>query len=314
MAKPNSPSPHLILQTLKNRWRLVLSWTLFFLVLAGGLFWLGHEDKRIRPAIPPTVNDNTITFSSRPDGIRTEAVDAAGVVETGYPGRLVWAEDRTSRIRSPFNGRIVRGLVKVGDRVQAGQPLAEIQSSDYARAEADYQLADANLQRAATLYQAGIVSKRELQVAEGEYRRAKAEFMRSQPAGAEPSLSAAGAYFLLRSPISGVVAEMSINPGQEIRADQDSVAPLFLVTDPAQLWIWIDLGELDLQQLQPFRLPFAVTISSIAFRDQGFRGEVVQFRSHSIPQRALFGSGASFKIRPDNSREKCMSPSVFQLG
>ena len=110
MAKPNSPSPHLILQTLKNRWRLVLSWTLFFLVLAGGLFWLGHEDKRIRPAIPPTVNDNTITFSSRPDGIRTEAVDAAGVVETGYPGRLVWAEDRTSRIRSPFNGRIVRGL------------------------------------------------------------------------------------------------------------------------------------------------------------------------------------------------------------
>ena len=110
-------------------------------MLAGGLFWLGHEDKRIRPAIPPTVNDNTITFSSRPDGIRTEAVDAAGVVETGYPGRLVWAEDRTSRIRSPFNGRVVRGLVKVGDRVQAGQPLAEIQSSDYARAEADYQLA-----------------------------------------------------------------------------------------------------------------------------------------------------------------------------
>ena len=288
MVQPNLPSSIPILQTLRSRWRLVLSWALFFLVLVGSLVWLGHEDKRIRPAIPPTVNDSTITFSSRPDGIRTEAVDAAGAVETGYPGRLVWAEDRTSRIRSPFNGRIVRGLVKVGDRVQAGQPLAEIQSSDYARAEADYQLADANLQRAGTLYQAGILSKRELQLAEGEYRRAKAEFMRSQPAGTESSFSAAGGNFLLRSPINGVVAEMSINPGQEIRADQDSAAPLFLVTDPAQLWIWIDLGELDLQQLQPFRLPFAVTISSIAFRNQGFRGEVVQFSESLDPTTRTF--------------------------
>lgn len=286
--QPKSLTPQTFLQALRSRWRLTLSWTLFFLLLAGVLFWLGHEDKRVRPSIPPTVNDSTITFSSRPDGIRTEAVDAAGAVETGYPGRLVWAEDRTSRVRSPFNGRVVRGLVKVGDRVQAGQPLAEIQSSDYARAEADYQLADANLQRAGTLYQAGILSKRELQLAEGEHRRAKAEFMRAQPAGAEPSFGTAGANFLLRSPIGGVVAEMSINPGQEIRADQESAGPLFLVTDPALLWIWIDLGELDLQQLQPFRLPFAVTISSIAFRNQGFRGEVVQFSESLDPTTRTF--------------------------
>lgn len=112
--------------------------------------------------------------------------------------------------------------------------------------------------------------------------------MRAQPAGAEPSLSTAGANFLLRSPIGGVVAEMSINPGQEIRADQESAGPLFLVTDPALLLIWIDLGELDLQQLQPFRLPFAVTISSIAFRDQGFRGEVVQFSESLDPTMRTF--------------------------
>lgn len=297
MQRQRNPLSSLI-RTVFRQWKMVLSWILFVGILAGSVFWLMQDDKRARPVIPPTVRDNVITFSDRPEGIRSESVDAGGAVETGYPGRLAWAEDRTSRVRSPFTGRIVRAMVKVGDRVQPGQALAEIQSADYARAEADYQLADTNLQRANLLYRAGILSKRELQTAEGDYKRARAEFLRSQPTTPDPPTGVTDGNFVLRSPIAGVIAEMSLNPGQEIRAEQDA-EPLFLITDPAQLWVWVDLGELDMQQLQSIQIPFPVTIQSLAFPDQMFQGTVVQL------SEALHPTTRTFRLRgvvQNNSR------------
>ncbi len=286
--QPQRHPSYSLIGALLRRWKMVFSWMLFIGILAGSVFWLMHEDKRAKPVIPPTVRDNMITFSDRPEGIRSESVDAGGAVETGYPGRLAWAEDRTSRVRSPFNGRIVRAMVKVGDRVQPGQALAEIQSADYARAEADYQLADSSLQRANLLYRAGILSKRELQTAEGDYKRARAEFLRSQPTSLDPPTGVVDGNFVLRSPIAGVIAEMSLNPGQEIRAEQDTAEPLFLITDPSQLWVWVDLGELDMQQLQSIQIPFPVSIQSLAFSDHMFQGTVVQLSEALNPTTRTF--------------------------
>ena len=51
--------------------------------------------------------------------------------------------------------------------------------------------------------------------------------------------------------------DKSVNPGQEIRPDQmlanipEITAPLFVVSDPAHLWIQIDATEVDLPHLQP---------------------------------------------------------------
>lgn len=286
-ADPSSNRPPAAARSLASRWRLIVSWAVFAAVLVGGVVWLKQDDKRVKPAIPPTVNDSTITFSNRPDGIRTEPVDGASLIESGFPGRLAWAEDRTSRVRSPFTGRVVRSLVKVGDQVTAGQPLAEIQSGEYGRAEADYQLAESSLERARLLYQAGIVSKRELQITEAEHQRAKAEFLRAQPVGSGVLAGSRNGLFLLRSPITGVVVELAINPGQEIRPDQEA-PPLFLITDPSQLWVWVDLGELDIKQLQPIRVPFSVNINSMAFADRSFSGSIVQFSDFLDPVTRTF--------------------------
>jgi cobalt-zinc-cadmium efflux system membrane fusion protein len=46
------------------------------------------------------------------------------------------------------------------------------------------------------------------------------------------------------------VVERNLNPGQELRPDTVST-PLFVVTDPANLWVQIDAQEADLRDLQP---------------------------------------------------------------
>jgi membrane fusion protein, heavy metal efflux system len=57
--------------------------------------------------------------------------------------------------------------------------------------------------------------------------------------------------------VGGTVAERSLAVGQEIRPDQmlaseaQVATPLFVVTDPSRLWVWLDVSEVDLAMLKP---------------------------------------------------------------
>lgn len=276
MSTPDTPRTNSLLQSKLKRF---LPWVLFAGVLVGAILWLKRDEPIAKPTIPPTVNENVISFSGRPEGIRTESVNNVDKIDSSYPARVTWSEDKTSRVRSPFSGRIVRSLVKVGDTVRAGQPLAEIHSSEYSKAEADFEVADTALQRARILFDAGIISKRELQMAESDRKRAYAEVMRSQPVQAEAFTSSANGLYTLRAPIGGVVVEQNINPGQEYRPDQDT-PPLYVISDPNTLWVWVDLSELDIRQFKLDNKPISITAQSTAFPDQVFSGSIVQFSDY----------------------------------
>ena len=70
-------------------------------------------------------------------------------------------------------------------------------------------------------------------------------------------------FFPLTTPIGGVVVEKNINPGQEVRPDQmlanapQFFSPLFVITDPARLWVLLDVSEKDLSSIRPGK-PVAV--------------------------------------------------------
>ncbi|MEO8442158.1 MAG: efflux RND transporter periplasmic adaptor subunit, partial [Betaproteobacteria bacterium] len=63
----------------------------------------------------------------------------------------------------------------------------------------------------------------------------------------DPGASGITGGYALRSPISGIVAERSVNPGMEARPD--AASPLFVITDPAHLWVMVDLPERNLGAL-----------------------------------------------------------------
>mgnify|MGYP000861703729 FL=1 len=54
---------------------------------------------------------------------------------------------------------------------------------------------------------------------------------------------------MLSSPLAGVEVERNLNPGMEFRPEQAAL-PLFVVTDPGNLWIQLDAGEGDLVHLK----------------------------------------------------------------
>ncbi len=222
----------------------------------------GDHDKRAE-APPPRLENGRVVFSEgNPQlaALQSDTVKAGAPERLRLTGRLVWDEERTVRLYPPFAGRVARILVKPGDVVRAGQPLAVLFSPDFGQAQAearkaqtDFALAQKNLERLRDLNAAGVAARKELNAAEAEYARAEAELARAT--GRVRLYGGSGETvdqnFELRSPISGTVVERNINPGQELRPDVAAGAPaMFVVTDPARLWVQLDANERDLSRLK----------------------------------------------------------------
>ena len=225
----------------------------------------------------------TIAFpadSPQLKNIQTIKVEGPQQRELQVPGRLVWDEDRTVRIFTPFAGRVTRIIAKVGDRVNAGQAIAELTSPDFGQAQADARKAHADLAaktaqlaRMKELTDAGVAAGKDLQQATSDQQSADAEFRR---ATARLSLfgdvSKVDQRFVLKSPITGVVVERTVNPGQELRPDQPT-APQFVVTDPTSLWVQLDANEADLKNINAGTTIFLTTSQ---YPDDTFAAELRQ--------------------------------------
>ncbi len=250
----------------------------------------------------PKVSGQVIQF---PESVKTlpgivgQPVKLGGDRMLNLPGRLVWNEDKTVRVTTPFAGRVTDILVQPGATVKAGQPLATLTSPDYGLAQADARKAAADsavaaksLARQRELYSAGIVAQKELEQAQADSARAAADQQRTQAAlrmyGAAAGGDAVNQRFALRSPIEGLVVERNINPGMELRPDQAPNAPLFLITDPTTLWAQVDAAEADLGLFKP---GVTVQLTSAAYPGETFQGTVVKIADYVDP------ASRSIKVR-----------------
>jgi cobalt-zinc-cadmium efflux system membrane fusion protein len=244
------------------------------------------------PIAQPRVEKDTVVFdpaSPQLAALHMEPAQPRGETVQRFNGRLVWDEDRTVRMFSPFGGRVLSIAVRAGDRVSAGQPLAVLASpelgmaqSEARKAEQDHALAQKSLARIEELHGAGVSPAKDLQVAQAELARTAAERARTQarlklygnPGGVDQQLS-------LRSPISGVVVERNLNPGQELRPDAQGDKALFVVSDPSHLWFILDVSEKDVALVKP---GLEVRLASSALEGDPVTGRIAQVADLVDPQ------------------------------
>jgi cobalt-zinc-cadmium efflux system membrane fusion protein len=251
---------------------------------------LGCGSKKSAVAAPENkVSGDTViiaTNSPQINALTIEDVGAEPPSSLPLAGRLLWNEDATVRVFSPFAGIIRKLLVEPGAPVKRGSPLAQIQSSDFAqavaearKAEGDLRRAEQSLTRLRDLSSHGAVPRKELEASEAEQASVLAEKDRAERRLAIYGVpaSATNQDFLLPSPLDGILVERNVTPGQEVRPDQmlanapQYTVPLFVVTDPSRLWLQIDATDNDLPQLRTGR---TLTFSTRAFPGQTFTGRV----------------------------------------
>ena len=239
-----------------------------------------HTPSPAADAPGPRLDGDRIRYAASSPELTALSVAAA---EPGQPtpvrttGRLAWDEDRTARVFSPLGGRISRTIAALQERVGRGAPLAAFESADFGQAQADANRAATDLAaaertrtRLSALFEHGAAALKEVEAADADRGRAEVEKVRAEKRLAllGGKLGAVDQHFLLRSPIAGVVVDRAVNPGQEVRSDATS--PLFTVSDPSRLWVYLDLGEKDVAHVRP-GMPIAV-------RTDAYPGRVFQGR------------------------------------
>jgi len=186
---------------------------------------------------------------------------------TETTGVVDFDNDQATSVLAPFSGPVSRLLVGLGERVRMGDPLALVDSPDFAEAISTYQKALATAQtnrRLADLDKDLLehhgVAQREAAQAETDAVNAEAD--RDAALQALISLNVnpqtiedlrAGrpvrhATAVIRAPIAGTVVEKLITPGQLLSG---GTTPCFTVANLSRVWVMAQVFGSDLPAVSP---------------------------------------------------------------
>lgn len=228
----------------------------------------------------------------RPDSAQWANITLGTVTMRKFPGlvsveaQVATDDDTTTQVFSPFTGQILDIAVKAGDRVTKGQVLAKVAASEAIQSESDLMAAeitarnaDANEARQQALYNDGSVALKDWQQAQAEQAMATGaliaargklhalgfsdtqihamEGMRKNHAFAPPAE--------LTAPISGIVIQRLVGPGQFVQAGSNSA--VFAIGNLDRLWL---VGNVREEDAPLMRLGEAVDVTVPALPGRNF--------------------------------------------
>ncbi len=145
------------------------------------------------------------------------------------------------------------------------------------KAKSDFSSAEREYRRQQDLYTAHAGSQKDLETAEGNYRKAKAEHDRAQLKSTmlkSGSLDEVTQQYTLRSRIAGEIIARNVNPGAEVQGQYSGAnnpIEMFTIGELDPIWVFADVYEMDLSRIQPGA---PVAVRSPLFPDEVFRGKV----------------------------------------
>jgi cobalt-zinc-cadmium efflux system membrane fusion protein len=250
--------------------------------------------------------------------VETGIVDYSGQhQDLSLAGKIAYGEDRYSKISSPLQGRVVEVRAHLGDRVKAGAVLLVVDSPDIAQAYSEYvkehselQYATRSQELAKDLYSNKALPLKDLKQAENELVKARAEFRRAKERLLSLRVSAEElnkpldkqqitSRFEMKSPLTGIVVERMVTPGQSVGGDANQV--LFTVADLDMLQVVADVYERDLALVKEGQfakvkveaypeVDFPATVAAI--------GDIVDPASRTIKLRAWVNN-QDHRLKPE---------------
>lgn len=216
---------------------------------------------------------------------------------------------RAVPVVSLASGRVVEVRARLGDTVEKGQLLLRIQSPDISAAFSDYRkavasevLAHVQLERAKKMYEAEVLAKKDLEVAEDTEHKAVVDVentaARLRVLGLDPAQPPTGIVDVL-APVSGVITEQNITQAGGVKT-LDNSPNLFTISDLSYVWILCDVYENDLS---------AVRV-----------GDRAEIRLNAYPDRLLTGriqnisSVLDPNIRTAKVRIEVTNPGLMRIG
>ena len=208
-------------------------------------------------------------------------------VEKETVGNISFADDLSVQVFPPYQGKIIRTFVELGDKVKKGQPLYTIHSPDLIQAEsslisaaAAFQLTSKELARAKDLVASNGVSERELeqatsdqQTAEGALRAARDAVRVFGKSDTEIDQMIASRKIdpalVVPSPISGQITYFNAPPGLFVQPG--SLPAPYTVSNVSIKWMLANVIE---SEIPVFHVGQPVAVKVMAYPNREFEGKV----------------------------------------
>lgn len=299
-AEPRASVPSSELTAAARPVRRLLPWLGLALVLGGGAYYYLNHVERPAPATPSTeaalppgefrLNENEMR-ALRIEPVASREFRPERIAE----GRIAYNDDRSTPMLSPYTGRVTRAFARVGDRVEAGAPLYEIETPDVTGAANDLLGALDNVQKAnvalaqarreearqASLFSARATSQRDVEqartnaaAAESDLRSANAQAEANrdrlrvlgrtpeQVAEIERTRQVSG-LITVTAPLAGTIIQRRAGPGQWLTAGQGD--PVFTIADLSTMWLVANVREMDVPMIRVGQ-PVEVTVNALPGR------------------------------------------------
>jgi len=199
--------------------------------------------------------------------------------ELNVTGAVTADVSRSVPVISLASGRVVDIRARLGDEVKKGQLLMRVQSadisgafSDYRKAMADEVLARAQFDRTQLLYDKGAVAKKDLEVAQDTWDKAKVDVETASDHlrvlgvdGNHPS-----AVVDIFAPVTGVIIEQNVTAAAGVKT-LDNSPNLFTIADLTEIWVICDVYENDLSHV---RLGEFADVRLNAYPGRVFQGRI----------------------------------------
>ena len=197
-------------------------------------------------------------------GIEVRVAAAGALARTvRLPGEVAYNADHLAHVRPTVAGSVQQVFVSVGDRVEAGQPMAVLNSRELAAARSQYlaararlELASQNLSRDRRLLSDKVGTERAVVTSRQAFREAQIELNQAENAlhalGYSPAQIAKVAEladtdfnsYEMLAPLRGLVTRRHLTIG-ELVAPDDEDAPM-VVADLSSVWINLTVYQRDL--------------------------------------------------------------------
>jgi cobalt-zinc-cadmium efflux system membrane fusion protein len=248
---------------------------LVILAVLMGLVACSRNERDSRPEAETGKETNIVEMKAEAQqhvGLRVEPAKIRELNEyLQVTGTVQAIDTRVGQVHPLARGRVQQVLVRIGDRVNAGQSLAAFENIEAGELLAQQDSARADLrrlrvqlatqakqiERSRQLVDIGAAPQKDYEAIQGE-SEALGESIRSQEAtvagivarlrrfGVEPTAGRGSVTTLLRSPFAGVVTKAQAAPGDMV----DESKELFTVADLSDVWVQAEVYEKDLGKLR----------------------------------------------------------------
>jgi cobalt-zinc-cadmium efflux system membrane fusion protein len=232
-------------------------------------------------------------------------------------GKIAVNGDHSTPVFSPYSGRVTRVIAGLGDTVRAGQPLASIEASEFVQAQNDLatalaqvKLARSSEARKHALYDAKGGSMADWQQAQADLSAAETALQSvrnrlrilgysDRAIDALPGEQHAGPVAQILAPISGVIVDRQVGPGQYAQAGAST--PVFTIADMSSVWMIGNVREADAAHIQRGQ---TVEVGVLAYPDRTFTARVIYIaptidpNTHRLTVRAVIDN-ADGALKPE---------------